>query len=383
MKIDRKTFQTLASLLVLALLFWWLISNAASVLGFFAAVVKILSPFIIGLCIAFVVNIVLNLLERLWDKPAFKGKTAELWERLKRPVCIVLSFIVVLGLISAVFFIVVPEFTRTIMGFVDKIPQYSKKIEIWWANVMELAAVFALELPELHLEPQKIIDALTSFIGGFGKSFINTTIGFTSSVVSALVSFFVAMVFSIYVLAQKELFSVACKKVLYALFSEKTVESVLSVASLINRTFTNFVTGQLTEAVIIGSLCFVGMLIFSMPFASVISVLVGFTALIPVFGAFIGTIIGALLILLDTPVKALWFVVFILVLQQLENNLIYPRVVGKSVGLPAVFTLIAVTVGGGAFGFIGILISVPVCSVIYTLASRWVENKLLEKNIEI
>lgn len=383
MKIDRKTFQTLASLLVLALLFWWLISNAASVLGFFAAVVKILSPFIIGLCIAFIVNIVLNLLERLWDKPAFKGKTAELWGRLKRPVCIVLSFIVVLGLISAVFFIVVPEFTRTIMGFVDKIPQYSKKIEIWWANVMELAAVFALELPELHLEPQKIIDALTSFIGGFGKSFINTTIGFTSSVVSALVSFFVAMVFSIYVLAQKELFSVACKKVLYALFSDKTVESVLSVASLINRTFTNFVTGQLTEAVIIGSLCFVGMLIFSMPFASVISVLVGFTALIPVFGAFIGTIIGALLILLDTPIKALWFVVFILVLQQLENNLIYPKVVGKSVGLPAVFTLIAVTVGGGAFGFIGILISVPVCSVIYTLASRWVENKLLEKNIEI
>lgn len=383
MKIDKKTFQTLASLLVLALLFWWLISNAASVLGFFAAVVKILSPFIIGLCIAFVVNIVLNLLERLWDKPAFKGKTAELWGRLKRPVCIVLSFIVVLGLISAVFFIVVPEFTRTIMGFVDKIPQYSKKIEIWWANVMELAAVFALELPELHLEPQKIIDALTSFIGGFGKSFINTTIGFTSSVVSALVSFFVAMVFSIYVLAQKELFSVACKKVLYALFSDKTVESVLSVASLINRTFTNFVTGQLTEAVIIGSLCFVGMLIFSMPFASVISVLVGFTALIPVFGAFIGTIIGALLILLDTPIKALWFVVFILVLQQLENNLIYPKVVGKSVGLPAVFTLIAVTVGGGAFGFIGILISVPVCSVIYTLASRWVENKLIEKNIEI
>lgn len=383
MKIDRKTFQTLASLLVLALLFWWLISNAASVLGFFAAVVKILSPFIIGLCIAFIVNIVLNLLERLWDKPAFKGKTAELWGRLKRPVCIVLSFIVVLGLISAVFFIVVPEFTRTIMGFVDKIPQYSKKIEIWWANVMELAAVFALELPELHLEPQKIIDALTSFIGGFGKSFINTTIGFTSSVVSALVSFFVAMVFSIYVLAQKERFYVACKKVLYALFSRKTVESALSVASLINRTFTNFVTGQLTEAVIIGSLCFVGMLIFSMPFASVISVLVGFTALIPVFGAFIGTIIGALLILLDTPIKALWFVVFILVLQQLENNLIYPKVVGKSVGLPAVFTLIAVTVGGGAFGFIGILISVPVCSVIYTLASRWVENKLLEKNIEI
>ena len=383
MKIDRKTFQMLASLLVLALLFWWLISNAASVLGFFSAVVKILSPFIIGLCIAFIVNIVLNMLERLWDKPAFKGKKADFWRKLKRPVCIVLSFIIVLGLISAVFFIVVPEFTRTIMGFVDKIPQYSKKIEVWWAQLMELAAVFALELPELHLEPQKIIDALTGFIGGFGKSFINTTIGFTSSVVSALVTFFVALVFSVYVLAQKELFAVACRKVLYALFSEKAVVSILSVLSLINRTFTNFVTGQLTEAVIIGSLCFVGMLVFAMPFASVISVLIGFTALIPVFGAFIGTIVGALLILLDTPVKALWFVVFILVLQQLENNLIYPKVVGKSVGLPAVFTLIAVTVGGGAFGFIGILISVPVCSVIYTLASRWVENKLLEKNIEI
>jgi len=383
MKIDKKTFQMLASLLILALLFWWFISNAASVFGFLAGVVRILSPFIIGLCIAFVVNIVLNVLEKLWNRVSFKGRLAGVWKNLKRPVCIVLSFIVVIGLIAAVFFIVVPEFTRTIMGFVDKIPQYSKKIEQWWGKLMELASVFALELPELRLEPQKIIDTLTGFIGGFGKTFINTTIGLTSSVVSALVTFFVALVFSIYTLAQKEVFSVACRKVLYAAFSERRVESILSVTALINRTFTSFVTGQLTEAVIIGSLCFVGMLVFNIPFASVISVLIGFTALIPVFGAFIGTIIGALLILLDTPIKALWFVVFILVLQQLENNLIYPKVVGKSVGLPAVFTLIAVTVGGGAFGFVGILISVPVCSVIYTLASHWVENRLVEKNIDI
>jgi len=373
----------LSYLLVFALLFWWLISNAGVVFGFIAAVVNILSPFIIGLCIAFVVNIVLNLLERLWDRACRKGKYSGLLQKLKRPVCIVLSFIIVLGLIAAVFFIVVPEFTRTIMGFVDKIPQYSEKIEAWWAELMKFASAFALELPELNLEPQKIIDSLTGFIGGFGKTFINTTIGFTSSLVSALVSFFVATVFSIYVLAQKELFAAACKKVLYAVFSVSGVEKILSVVSLVNRTFTNFVTGQLTEAVIIGSLCFVGMLVLKMPFASVISVLVGFTALIPVFGAFIGTIIGALLILLDTPIKAIWFVIFILVLQQLENNLIYPKVVGKSVGLPAVFTLIAVTVGGGAFGFIGILISVPVCSVIYTLVSRWVDGRLIEKNIEI
>ena len=151
------------------------------------------------------------------------------------------------------------------------------------------------------------------------------------------------------------------------------------IFQLTNRTFSNFVSGQVLEAIIIGTLCFIGMLIFRMPYAGPISVLVGFTALIPVFGAFIGTAIGALLILFLSPIKAFWFVIFIIVLQQFEGNVIYPRVVGKSVGLPGIWVLVAVTVGGGAFGFIGMLISVPVASLLYSLLRESVNRRNEQK----
>lgn len=155
------------------------------------------------------------------------------------------------------------------------------------------------------------------------------------------------------------------------------MQKLLDMLDLINRTFTNFITGQLTEAVIIGALCFIGMSIFRMPYAPAISVLVGFTALIPVFGAFIGTAIGAFLILLVKPIQAVWFVVFIIVLQQFEGNLIYPKVVGKSVGLPGIWVLVAVTIGGNAMGVVGMLISVPLCSVLYVVARNAVNGKPL------
>ena len=153
------------------------------------------------------------------------------------------------------------------------------------------------------------------------------------------------------------------------------------MARMTNRTCSNFVTGQLTEAVILGTLCFLGMLIFRLPYAGVISVLVGFTALIPIFGAFIGVGIGAFLILLVSPIKALWFILFFVILQQLEGNLIYPRVVGKSVGLPGIWVLAAVTVGGNAFGLAGMLLAVPLCSVLYTLARQGVNARLARKGL--
>ena len=186
-----------------------------------------------------------------------------------------------------------------------------------------------------------------------------------------------ALAFSIYVLAQKETLKRQSKKVLAKLMKPEKMQKLLDMLDLINRTFTNFITGQLTEAVIIGVLCFIGMSIFRMPYAPAISVLVGFTALIPVFGAFIGTAIGAFLILLVKPIQAVWFVVFIIVLQQFEGNLINPKVVGKSVGLPGIWVLVAVTIGGNAMGVVGMLISVPLCSVLYVVARNAVNGKPL------
>jgi predicted PurR-regulated permease PerM len=189
-------------------------------------------------------------------------------------------------------------------------------------------------------------------------------------------------VFSLYVLASKEKLGANLCKTLTALLPEKKVERVTEIAALSDKTFTNFVTGQLTEALVIGALCFIGMLIFGMPYAVVVSVLVGFTALIPVFGAFIGTGVGAFLILMVDPMKALWFVVFIIVLQQLEGNLIYPRVVGKSVGLPGLLVLAAVTVGSGVGGILGMLLAVPVCSVIFTVCAQAIDARLAQKEAD-
>ena len=171
-------------------------------------------------------------------------------------------------------------------------------------------------------------------------------------------------------------------KVLTAVMKPEKLDKLLNLLRLANKTFTNFITGQLTEAVIIGVLCFIGMTIFRMPYAPAISVLVGFTALIPVFGAFIGTAVGAFLILLVKPIQAVWFVIFIIVLQQFEGNLIYPKVVGKSVGLPGIWVLVAVTVGGNAMGVMGMLISVPLCSVLYAVSREAVNNKLKMKRIK-
>ena len=207
---------------------------------------------------------------------------------------------------------------------------------------------------------------------------VDKTLDFTGTLVSGIVNLIIALAFSFYLLAQKEKLSSNTKKVLFAFFPKKKVTNLLNIIELTDQTFTNFVSGQLLEAVIIGVLCFIGMLIFGMPYAAVISVLVGFTALIPVFGAFIGTAIGAFLILFVSPVKAIWFVVFIIILQQLEGNLIYPKVVGKSVGLPGILVLTAVSIGGSLMGVLGILISVPVCAVLYTLLKRAVN--LISKN---
>ena len=236
-------------------------------------------------------------------------------------------------------------------------------------------------LPAFTLDLERLYTAVLNFLTSYGQTLMDTTIGVTTSIFSAAVNFVLALVFSLYVLAQKETLSRQVTKTMRALLPEKKAAWLMDLAALTNKTFSNFITGQLTEAVILGSLCFVGMVLFKMPYASVVSVLIGFTALIPIFGAFIGIIIGAFLILLISPVKAFWFVIFILVLQQIEGNLIYPRVVGKSVGLPGIWVLAAVTVGGNAFGLVGMLLSVPVCSVLYALLRQLVHGRLEKKGL--
>ncbi|MBQ8267816.1 MAG: AI-2E family transporter, partial [Clostridia bacterium] len=306
----------------------------------------------------------------------------KLVSKIKRPLCLTLSFLVVLGVIFAVVFMIIPALKETIVSFANKVPQYAKTVEGWYYTLVEFLENYNFELPEISLDISKITDIAKNIISNYGDSVLDTTVNVTASIVSAVVDIVLGIVFAIYLLSQKEKLGNQARRAITAILKPERAKRVVDFTALTNSVFTKFVTGQLTEACIIGALCFVGMAIFKMPYAGIISILVGFTALVPIFGAFIGTGIGAFLILLENPIKAVWFVVFIIILQQLEGNLIYPRVVGKSVGLPGIWVLTAVTIGGGLFGVLGMLFSVPVCSVLYVIFREFVNKKNKEYKTE-
>lgn len=374
---NRKTIKYVVATAFLIVLFAWGINNGEKVSEIIGGFSSIISPFILGFCIAFVVNVLMRPLEKLFDR-IFKKGNGKIKEKLKRPVCLLLSIVILFGILFALLFMILPEFKTTFDTLVKAVPQYLTQIEGWIAKLADFAAAHGFTLPELSFNTDKIINVLKNMINDSG--IVDKTLTFTGSIVSGIVNLIIALAFSIYLLAQKEKLSGQMKKLLRAFLPKKNdVNRIVSFVEIVDRTFTSFVTGQLLEAVIIGVLCFIGMLIFRMPYATVISVLVGFTALIPVFGAFIGTAIGAFLILFVSPIKAIWFIVFIVVLQQLEGNLIYPKVVGKSVGLPGIWVLTAVSIGGTLAGVLGILLSVPACAVIYCLLANIVNAKIKKK----
>ena len=236
-----------------------------------------------------------------------------------------------------------------------------------------------ITLPELSMNVEDATKFITKLLTSNGDSVVNTTINITTSILGALVNVLLALVFSVYMLAQKEKLVAQGKRLLLAALPEKAGERTMHILKLTNGAFSSFVTGQVTEAFILGTLCCLGMLILRLPYALPVSVIISFTSLIPIFGAWIGAATGAFLIVFVSPVKALTFLIFLLILQQVEGNLIYPKVVGKSVGLPGLWVLAAVTVGGGAFGVLGMLLGVPVCSVIYALLQDYLRAQPTEQ----
>lgn len=374
MKHDNFPTKRILGIITFALLLYWGLLHPSQVGGFLSAVFSLFAPFVLGFAIAFLVNVPLRLLEGLWDKHAKSPKG-------KRPVCLVASLVLVAGIIFSLFFIVVPALAESFSNLASQMPMYVRQLESLILSLTQLLAEYNIVLPTLDLDLERIYSTVLNFFTQYGQALMDKTIGVTTSIVSVLVNFVLALVFSLYLLAQKETLMRQSRKAVHALLPQRWATNTLQIATLTNKTFANFVTGQLTEAVILGSLCFIGMTIFRFPYAAVVSVLIGFCALIPIFGAIIGAVIGAFLILLVAPMKALWFLVFLIVLQQLEGNLIYPRVVGKSVGLPGIWVLAAVTVGGNAFGLLGMLLSVPVCSVLYTLFREFVNWRLEQKGL--
>ena len=370
MELNENNIKRIIFIIFAAAVIFWSVLNYSIIISAVRWVIGVLSPLIIGLCFAFVLNLLLRPLESGWDRLFLRKGDSPLAKKLKRPVSIFISIILTLGAIVAVFFIIIPEVSRTLRTIIDALPGYFEELKAWWKGLSEFLAEYSVILPELNFENTAIIAKLTELVTSSGEMIFNHTINTTTAIVTAVFNIFIGFAFCIYLLAGKERLIGQSKRTLTAALSEKRAKRIFAFFSRVNDSFSHFVTGQVVEAIIIGLLCFIGMLILGLPYATVVSVLVGVTALIPILGAYIGTAIGALLILVESPIKALWFIVFIIILQQLEGNLIYPHVVGKSVGLPGIWVLAAVTVGGNIYGVMGMLVSVPVCSVIYVYLSE-------------
>lgn len=379
LEINRKTIRIAVLLTLLALVINWMLTKISRIFDIVDKLFDVISPLIVGFCIAFIINLILRPAEKLWDKAW--GKLAPKVVRFRRFVCLTVSTVVVGGILFSMVFMFIPLFRDTLSGFIDAMPSYMSNFEKWINDIVLWLTDYGFVIPELNLNVDKIIQPLTQLFARHGSNLVDKTVGITTSIFSGIIDAVLAFVFSMYMLAYKERFCAFLRRTIYAIFPIKFAKGLEDLVTFTGITFSNFVTGQLVEAVIIGVLCFFGMLIFNIPHAAVISVLVAFTALIPVVGAFVGTAIGAFLILLVEPIKAVWFVVFIIILQQIESNLIYPRVVGKSVGLPGILVLASVTIAGDLFGIAGMLVSVPLCSVIYTIFKGLIEQRFAEKRI--
>lgn len=378
MKLDKKQIKTILLLITFAVVLFVVLQNFKTVLDIILFILALFMPFILGICIAFVLNVLLKLIEEKWFAKLNK-RNNKVWNKIKRPICLILTLLIVFGFLVFLLFLIIPELKNSVTIFLDNIPIYQEKL-LDLANKLNLSSD---TIESIKNGWNNLWESLFGYFKNNSKDFALMTLGVTTSIVSGVANFVLGIVFAIYMLIDKEKLLFQTKKVLYAFIPQKKMDKVLEVGSVSNRVFSKFITGQFTEAVIIGVLCFIGMLILGLPYASTISVLVGFTALIPVFGAFIGTAIGAILIFVVDPLGALIFIIYIIILQQLEGNLIYPKVVGTSVGLPGIWVMLAVIIGGALYGIVGMLISVPICSIIYVLLAKTVNKKLAKSKINL
>lgn len=374
MDLNKKNMKNLMILIVFAVLVLVGVQRIENLAAGFVFLMRIVFPFILGGAMAFILNIPMHFLEERVFAKAKKKK-------LVRPVSLVLSILFVVAILQIVLVVVIPEIAATFAGISKNIEAFLPKLEQWLTEAFPDSEQLEMWIESLEFNWDKILQSAVNFLKNGAGNVLSSTVTVAKTVINSLMNFFVGFVFACYILLQKEKLSVQVKKVLYAFLPRHAVEKTLQVAALSYKTFSSFVTGQCLEAVILGTMFFVSMSILRFPYALLVGVLIAFTALIPIFGAFIGCVLGTFLILVSNPVQAIGFVILFFVLQQVEGNLIYPHVVGGSVGLPSIWVLVAVTVGGSLMGVVGMLIFIPLSSVLYALFKGWVHKRLEDRGI--
>lgn len=385
-ELNSKNVKKILLIITYTVLLCFALLNLNVVFKVLGYILNLLKPFIYGFCLAFILNIPLSKFENMFKnkKKVAKGKapvkpTVEKKNTKLRVAGIAFSILIFIGIIFLTLFLVIPEFINTISIFKDNIPEAFENVKEWLKTLMVNYPEITEKITSYQPDWAALESDITKIIKTAATGIIGVSIDFVVGLFSGVVNLVMGFVFAIYMLMQKEGLIQQSKRVLRAYLPENKSEKVLRIGSITNDTFKKFFGGQFIEAILLGVLCFIGMKIFGMPYALTISVLVGVTALIPVFGAFFGTAIGAILILAVYPMKAVWFVVYIIVLQQIDGNLIYPKIVGDSVGLPGIWVMLAVLIGGNSLGVIGMLVGVPIASVVYKLIKEHV-NKQKNEN---
>ena len=359
---DKKLFKHLILLITYAVVLVVVIVKIDTVAGWLSAILSAFQPLFIGFAVAFVLNRPCNFFARLYEGH-LPGRTRQ----AARPLAVVTAYVILLAILAVLISLVVPELINSLQTFVNNMGTYAANLQglyDWVVQTLDLEALADLNLSAI------INDTLNKVLSGVLDALTTTVphlISMTGVVVSAVVTGVLALVFSIYMLIGGPRLTAQCRRLAITYLPGRVADPLLSVTRLTADTFTRYVSGQLTEACILGVLCFLGMCLFQFDYAPLISVIIGVSALIPVAGAYIGAAVAVLLLVMMEPMQAVWFLIFLVVLQQLEGNIIYPRVVGTSLGLPGIWVLAAVTVGSSLLGFVGLVISVPVTAVLYTL----------------
>lgn len=372
---DKKLFKMILTICLVSIAFAFILWNFTVFYDFFIKALRILRPVFFGFFIAFILMRPYDFFNNLFLKAKFGKKHPKIFAGISLLIVYVLLLLIITGIV----WIVIPQFVTSIVNFSSNINSYFDNIKNSTndvinylnekipddINLVEKIQGYISQIPEI---------LQTVFLGAFGV---------TSSIISVIIDIFIGFMISMYFLIGKEKLKLQLRKVFFALFKEKTAENISSTLSLISQTFSNYIAGQIIEAFVLGTLSFIGMTIFGFEYPLLISVFLGVTSLIPVIGPYIGTIPSAFILLLISPLKAFWFIIFVIGLQQIESNIFYPRVVGTKVGLPAIWVLVAVLVGGGLFGIVGILIAVPTMSVIYDLSRKRIYDTLDKKKISV
>ncbi len=377
MELSKKNVKIILGIITFAVLLLSASQHLSVVADFLKGVIKIFMPIIVGLCIAFVLNVLMRVLEtRVFG---FLGRSRRpSLQKAQRPVSLVSTILITIGFIALLLLIIIPELRDAVILLVNRAPSYLATATEWIEGIIKR---FELNINTdfLHnprIDWQKVGTAVQHFFSFENTGdIVDTTVGVTSTVVSGFANFFLGFVIAVYVLAQKEKIGKFFHKLTAAILPPKAYAKGTEICTVAANSFSSFITGQFTDAALLGTMCFIGMTIFRFPSAAVVAVVIGITALIPVIGPIIGEAIGFIIIFMDNPLKAVLFLLFMIILQAIDNNFIYPRIVGKSVGLPGLIVLAAVIIGGNLGGIFGVLLGVPTASAIYALVLDWLNRR--------